>query len=169
MRNLAPLPLRLMIGAGMVFHGFPKLFTTRGHTEFAGLLQNLAVPAAPSVAWLVAVLEFFGGIALILGLFTVPVAVLLIAHQAVAMTLVHMEAGFSFMNIVQTPAGPQFGMPGYEVNLLYVAALLSLAFSGAGAFSVDEDLRSIAARRRRGDLQTVITAEPERQPIRTDL
>jgi putative oxidoreductase len=36
-----------------------------------------------------------------------------------------------------TPAGPQFGPPGYEVSLLYLACLAALVMGGAGPFSVD--------------------------------
>jgi len=36
-----------------------------------------------------------------------------------------------------TETGPTFGMPGYEVPLLYIAGLLVLVFGGAGALSVD--------------------------------
>ncbi len=39
-----------------------------------------------------------------------------------------------------TPQGPQFGMPGAEVNLLYIAALLALLIGGPGPLSVDERL-----------------------------
>jgi uncharacterized membrane protein YphA (DoxX/SURF4 family) len=36
-----------------------------------------------------------------------------------------------------TPAGPVFGPPGYEINLLYIGALLALAFAGPSAWSLD--------------------------------
>jgi putative oxidoreductase len=36
-----------------------------------------------------------------------------------------------------TSAGPQFGPPGYETDLLYVACLAALMFGGSGPFSVD--------------------------------
>jgi putative oxidoreductase len=163
----APLPLRLMLGAGMIYHGFPKLFTSQGHTEFVALLTGISIPAPEFMAWVVGLLEFFGGLALILGMFTAPVAFLLVLHQVVAMTQVHLSSGFSFLNILQqTPAGPVFGVPGYEVNLLYIAGLTSLILSGAGAWSVDEDL--LIARRRLSsrETQTVITAEPESHPLR---
>ncbi len=45
-----------------------------------------------------------------------------------------------------TESGPTFGMPGFEVNLLYIAGFLALALGGAGAFSVD---RMMEERRRR--------------------
>jgi putative oxidoreductase len=45
--------------------------------------------------------------------------------------------GFDFVNIVSA-AGPQFGMPGYEPVLLYIAGLVALILGGAGAYSLDE-------------------------------
>jgi putative oxidoreductase len=57
----------------------------------------------------------------------------------VAMFKVHLAAGFSFMNIKgMGPDGPIYGLPGYEVNLLYIAALLSLILLGPGVLSIDQ-------------------------------
>jgi hypothetical protein len=67
----------------------------------------------------------------------------------VAMLTVHLRNGFSSVNTIGlTAAGPQFGPPGYEVNLLYVAGLLALMSGGAGSWSVDARLA-----RARGDRQ----------------
>jgi putative oxidoreductase len=64
----------------------------------------------------------------------------------VAMFTVHLKYGFSSINTIGlTQNGPQFGPPGYEVNLLYIAGLLPLMLGGAGALSVDR----VLARRRR--------------------
>jgi putative oxidoreductase len=41
-----------------------------------------------------------------------------------------------------TDAGPVFGPPGYEINLLYMCALTALAITGPGALSIDQWLRS---------------------------
>ena len=68
-----------------------------------------------------------------------PVSALLIVEMLVAMLKVHLPQGFIFIHITaMTTAGPQFGMPGYEVNLLYIAGLLALLLGGAGPASVDE-------------------------------
>jgi hypothetical protein len=54
--------------------------------------------------------------------------------------------GFSAINTIGLTAnGPQFGPPGYEVNLLYIAGLLVLILGGAGPNSIDRQL----ARRKR--------------------
>src|SRR5262245_38813288 len=55
----------------------------------------------------------------------------------VAMFTVHLRHGFSAINTIGLTAdGPQFGPPGYAVNLLYIAGLIALILGGAGAFSI---------------------------------
>ncbi len=137
----APMPLRLMIGFGFLYHGVPKLFTAQGHEMFLGMLQNIGVPAAGLAAWLVGIVEVLGGLALIAGAFVSIASVLLIIDMLVALFTVHLPAGFSFMHVTgMTDAGPQFGMPGYEVPLLYIAALLALFLRGPTHMSVDQKL-----------------------------
>jgi len=54
------------------------------------------------------------------------------------MFTVHLRYGFSAINTIGlTDDGPQFGPPGYEVNLLYIGGLVALVLSGAGPFSID--------------------------------
>ncbi len=121
----ASLPLRLILGFGFAYHGYPKLFG--GHDMFVGMLTNLRIPAPGLMAWLVGLLEFFGGLLLIAGAFVSIVAILGILNMLVAMFTFHLPNGFNFM------ASP----PGYEVNLLYIAGFAALLLGGAGAFSVD--------------------------------
>ncbi len=138
----APMPLRLVIGFGMVYHGYPKVFSGQGHEMFVGMLQGIGIPAAGLMAWVVGIVELLGGLALIAGAFVSLVSVLLIIDMLVALFAVHLPVGFSFMNITgMTDAGPQFGMPGYEVPLLYIAGLLALLLRGPTHMSVDAKLR----------------------------
>ncbi|MGD8867402.1 MAG: DoxX family protein [Gemmatimonadales bacterium] len=147
-RRWAPMPLRLMIGFAFIYHGAPKLFTASGHDAFVGLLQGFGVPVAGLAAWLVAILEVAGGVALIVGAFTAIVSGLLIIEMVVALFAVHLPHGFNFINITgMTESGPQFGMPGFEVNLLYIAGLLTLVLGGAGKLSVDEGLGRSSVKR----------------------
>ncbi len=68
-------------------------------------------------------------------------AALLIIDMLVAELAVHRPIGFNFMNITgMTEAGPQFGMPGYEVPLLYLAGLLALFLRGPTHMSLDQKL-----------------------------
>jgi putative oxidoreductase len=139
-RSWWPLPLRILIGIGFVYHGYPKLFSANGHHVFTGMLREMGVPAPQVTAWVSAIVEFFGGVALILGAAVSVATVLLIIDMLVALFTVHIHAGFSFLNVVATAEGPRYGLPGIEVNLLYVAGLLALLIGGAGPLSVDEAL-----------------------------
>jgi len=142
MRNwhsLAPLPLRIILGMGMMFHGYSKLFSAEGHQGFVGMLTQIGIPASGIMSWLVGILEFFGGLALVLGAFVSIVSVLLIIDMLVAAFMIHLPSGFNFMNITgMTADGPTFGMPGYEVSFVYIAGFLALMLGGAGAYSVDD-------------------------------
>jgi putative oxidoreductase len=136
--DYAGLSLRLILGFGFAFHGFPKLFSSAGHAMFAGMLQNIGVPAAGLMSWVVGIVEFFGGLALIAGAFVAIVSLLGLVNMLVALFTVHISSGFSFMNVTgMGPNGPTFGMPGMEIPLLYIAGFLAIFLGGAGALSVD--------------------------------
>lgn len=56
--------------------------------------------------------------------------------------------GFSSIKLMGiSGSGPQFGTPGYEVNLLYIAGLMTLVLGGTGSFSVDRLLARRKAHR----------------------
>ena len=132
----AMLPLRLIIGFGFMAHGYAKL--SRGPEGFAKILQTLGAPAPSLMAWVTALVEFFGGFGLLAGAFVAIVSIPLAVIMLVAMFTVHLPYGFSSINLTgMTGSGPQFGTPGYEVNLLYIAGLLTLVLGGSGPFSVD--------------------------------
>jgi putative oxidoreductase len=136
LRRWAIVPLRLVVGYGFIAHGMAKL--VRGPAAFAKLLHLLGVPLPLPTAWMVTLLELACGVALVLGAFVVIASVPLIASMLVAMFSLHLHFGFSAVNTIGlTPAGPVFGPPGYEINLLYIAALLALAFVGPGALSLE--------------------------------
>lgn len=133
----APLPLRLVLGFGFLYHGYPKLFTAEGNEAIVGMLAGMGLPTPTLFAYLIAFLEFFGGIMLLLGVAVRIIAALGAVEMAVAAYLVHWQFGFNFMNITGVEAGvPQFGMPGYEVNLLYIAGFLALVLGGGGYLSL---------------------------------
>jgi putative oxidoreductase len=133
----APLPLRLVLGFAFLDHGFPKFGAA--HEMTTGMFQGVGIPAPGTMVYLVGLVEVVGGIALILGAFVALASVPLIITMLVAMFTVHLPNGFSFIHVTgMNPQGmPTFGMPGAEVNLLYIAGLLALALMGAGALSVE--------------------------------
>jgi putative oxidoreductase len=131
-----PLPLRLIIGFGFMAHGWAKL--SRGPSGFARLLAQIGTPFPEATAWVSTFMELLGGLAIFVGAFVEVVSVPLIVMMLMAMLTVHLKYGFSSVNTIGlTEDGPQFGPPGYEVNLLYIAGLVSLILGGAGALSVD--------------------------------
>ena len=132
----APLPLRLIIGFGFMAHGWAKL--SRGPSGFAKLLAQIGAPLPEATAWASTFVELLGGLAIFVGAFVEVVSIPLIAMMLVAMFTVHLRYGFSAINTTGLTAdGPQFGPPGYEVNLLYIAGLLALILGGAGPLSID--------------------------------
>ncbi len=131
-----PIPLRLIVGFGFMEHGFAKLM--KGPDAFASILHALGVPAPYLMAWMTILTELLGGLAVLLGAFatlaSVPMAVVLLT----ALFSVHWRYGFSSIKLLAvTPEGAQFGPPGYETSLLYLACLAALALSGSGPLSVD--------------------------------
>ncbi len=137
------LPLRLIIGFGLIAHGYSKL--SAGPGKFAGMLQTLGVPAPGLMAWATALIELIGGIAILVGAFVPIISIPLIIIMLVAMFTVHLPFGFSSVALTGMTAGvPQFGPVGYELNLLYIAGLLTLILGGPGPYSLD----AIFARRK---------------------
>ncbi|MCG9736970.1 DoxX family protein [Shewanella insulae] len=126
--GLAPLVLRLPLGLIFAAHGAQKLFGWFGGYGLEGTGQWMAsVGFEPGylMALLAGSAEFFGGLALVLGLLTRPAAALTAFTMAVAMTL-HVGNGLFVSN------------NGYEFALILLAASLSLAVQGGGRYSVDK-------------------------------
>jgi putative oxidoreductase len=137
----APIPLRLIVGFGFMQHGFAKF--SKGPEAFAAILHAIGVPAPHLMAWLTILVEFFGGLAVLLGAL-VPLASLpMAAVLLVAMFTVHLPYGFSSIKIMSVTSGrAQFGPPGYEVDLLYLACLAALVLGGSGPMAIDGYLRN---------------------------
>ena len=132
-RQWVPIPIRMILGVGFIVHGWAKWI--RGPAAFAELLKQAHVPLPVANAWLVTLLEIFGGVALLLGAFVTIVSVPLILSMLGAMFTVNIKYGFSAVNTIGlTPDGPQFGPPGYEINLLYIAGLVALILRRCGPF-----------------------------------
>ena len=154
-RGWALVPLRLMIGFGFAAHGMAKL--GRGPEKFAVILHALGVPAPDLTAWATSLLELAGGLCLMAGLAVVPLTVPLAAIMLTALFGVHLRYGFSSIRLeAVTSEGARFGPIGYELNLLYLAGLLTLALGGAGPASLD----AVLARMRRDPAGAARLVEP---------
>jgi putative oxidoreductase len=122
--------LRLIVGVVFLAHGAQKLFVF-GFGGVAGSFAKMGVPAASITGPLVALVEFFGGLALIAGLLTRLAGLGLAVTMVGAIAFVHLAAGF-------------FGPKGMEFPLTLLAATVALAVAGAGRYSLDH---AIATRR----------------------
>jgi putative oxidoreductase len=130
------IPLRLIVGFGFMQHGYAKL--ARGPEYFINILHAIGVPAALLAGWATILVEIVGGFLILIGAFvplaTIPMVIVLLA----AIFTVHLPNGFSSIKLQSfDAAGAHFGQPGYETDLLYLAALIALCLGGAGTLSVD--------------------------------
>jgi putative oxidoreductase len=135
-RRWSIVPLRVIVGYGFAAHGYAKLMN--GPTHFADTLHALGVPFAPLMAWLTIAIELIGGLAVLVGAWLPLISVPLAAILVVAALTVHLPYGFSSIKLrAVTADGPEFGKPGYETDLLYLAALATLTLGGAGPLTID--------------------------------
>ena len=133
----ASIPLRLIVGYGFMEHGFAKL--ARGLDAFPAILQALGVPAPHLMGWLTILVEIVGGLAVLLGALVPLASIPMAAVLLVATITVHLPPyGFSSIKLqAVTAAGAQFGPPGFETDLLYLACLAALVLGGSGPLAID--------------------------------
>lgn len=125
MKALALLVLRVALGVILVMHGYDKLFGSIGMEAFTGMVTKIGFPIAPFFAYLSACTEFFGGLCILLGLFTRIAGTLIAINMFVAWSAVK-----------------GFALPKGDIDLALLAIGLSFALSAdAGAYSVDAWLR----------------------------
>lgn len=116
--------LRVVLGVIFAYHGYLKLFVPGGFVGTVGFFTALGIPLPTYSALLVAVVEFVGGLFLLLGMVTKWSSLLLIIDMLVAFFMVHLKNGFLVSK------------GGYEFVLLILAALLVVLVNGAGKLSV---------------------------------
>jgi putative oxidoreductase len=126
----ALVPLRVMVGFGFAAHGYGSGPGLQRLGDFAARAHRWNPADGPR--------------------FVIPLSLPLAAIMTVAMFGVHARYGFSSIRLKSiTAAGAEFGPVGYEIDLLYLAAISALALAGSTPLSVDRLLQ----RHRRRSIQ----------------
>jgi putative oxidoreductase len=128
----APLPLRVVFGGFLMYAGGRKLFLTEGHANIVHILKQLGVPFANFMGWIVGLIEFGGGLSLLLGFCTRKVAAINIVNLLANVLLAAIRGGYP------QPLPGQQPLPDTLSSMLGIGGLVSLYMSGAGAPSVDQ-------------------------------
>ncbi|MCF8569967.1 DoxX family protein [Gordonia sp. HY002] len=115
---------RVILGIIFLAHGCQKLFVNGMDATSAGF-DMMGAPLPTLSAWVAAILEFAGGIALIAGIAVPLVALLLIFDMIGAIFIAHIDAGFWSSD------------GGYELPLALIAGLIAIAIADQGVASVD--------------------------------
>jgi putative oxidoreductase len=153
--------LRLGVGGTMMSHGYPKLFggpgkkppeqvakvlgpnwapffENSGPEGFAAGLERMGIPYPLAGAYASGIAEFFGGMALVLGLKTRLAALMIIGNLSVAIWKAHWQRGF-------------FGEGGFEFPMSLATGAATLGLTGPGAISVDGVCSKLCRRSHKSD------------------
>ncbi|WP_336712042.1 DoxX family protein [Arthrobacter sp. USHLN218] len=122
--SLALAILRVVLGYIFVMHGWQK-YNDIGIAGMQAGFGQMGVPNAEVFAVLVIILELVGGVLLIIGFLSRPIAALLAVEMVGAWVLVHAPNGFFVSE------------NGYELVLILAAAALTIVLAGPGRFSLD--------------------------------
>lgn len=122
--DIAALVGRLALGALFLAHGWPKVKDMRRPIAF---VKGTGWPGGAAFAVLFTLLEFFGAIALLVGLLTQVVAVLFFLEMIATLIFSKLKLKKKFML-------------GYELDVAYAAFALAIAFLGPGIWSLDHAL-----------------------------
>lgn len=117
------LVMRLALGAIMFAHGYQKVIPHDALYGFTHMVGHMGLPSW--LGYVSAFTEFFGGMLLIIGLFTRVAAFLVVIDMAVAIDKVHLHHGIMASN-------------GYAFPMACLALALMLVFTGGGALALDD-------------------------------
>lgn len=115
--------VRVLVGGTLMIHGYPKL---KSREQSMNWMKNMGLPGGLAV--LAGVLEFFGGLLLVIGL-AVPIIALFFVIQFASITIMKkykMKAAFV-----------SSGKPSFEIDIMYLLLSIVLLVLGAGALSMD--------------------------------
>ena len=118
--KFGPLPIRILVGISLILHGLPKVSDIAGTEDFFA-----KIGLAPGLAVLIALLEVFGGFAILFGILT-RIAAGLVVLEMIGSTL-HVKLSKGFIG-------------GYELDLLIMAICISLFITGPGRISIEYEV-----------------------------
>lgn len=133
-RSFASLIARVILGIIFIFHGWQKL-STNGIDATEAYFRSLDIPAPAAAAWYSALVEFGGGILLILGVLMPLVSLLLIVDMIGAIFYAHIDNGFWNAD------------GGYELPLALIAGLVAVGLADTGRVGADGYLMNRRRRR----------------------
>lgn len=131
---LAPIPLRLGIGIGLLIHGGIKLFADGGHENIAYLIGQLGVPFAGTMGWVVGLVEFGGGLGILLGFLFKLATIANILNIGGLLVLGAIAGG------IPTPLPGGDPLPEFREAFLILAGVVSLLLSGPGKYALRDRL-----------------------------
>lgn len=140
-KRYAPLPLRAFIGGGLILHGGIKLFAAGGHANIAYLIGQLGVPFADAMGWVVGLVEFVGGLAILLGVWFKTATIANALNICGLLLLGYLAGGIP----APLPGGDP--LPGFREAFLILAGVVSLLLSGPGPFRVSTTAAAAARHR----------------------
>ncbi len=117
--KLVSLILRIALAAVFIVHGWSKISGDMG--QLIATFGNMGIPIAPVTTWVVTIVEFFGGILVLLGLYTRYAALLIGIDMVGAMVFVKFAKGFR---------------GGWEFDLALLAIALALVLLGDGTLAL---------------------------------
>ncbi len=122
-QDIALLLLRIGVGVIFIYAGWSKLTGIEGAHEF---FVKIGIPFAGLMVWVVGIVEFVGGILVLAGAYIRIPAILLAIIMLVA--------------ILTTKLGESFSA--YRLDMMLLLVNVAFILIGAGAYSVDEKLKS---------------------------
>lgn len=120
----APLALRVALGLVLAVHGYDKFFGS-GISGVSGYFSSVGLPAPLALAWVSAIIEFFGGILLLVGLFARYAAVAVGIEFAVVLLLKIFQWKIPLVDF-------QTGVGGFQLDFLIFAAAAAVFLLGNG-------------------------------------
>jgi len=122
--------LRIVLGFIFTYHGYAKLFPNGGFVGTVNFFTSMGIAVPKISALVVAVVEFVGGILLLLGIITRWTSLAILFEMFVAFFMVHLKNGFFVSK------------GGYEYVIIILAALVVIFINGAGKISLGKMFKS---------------------------